>query len=192
MLRSYRALERAGDRQQNSKSWLARSHHFSLRHANTWHLLFLTKLGLDKMIEDTHFTTYGPALPAKKPSIDVFFGTSKHRELASAVLNDLESEGLWPNMVRSEEVEEYISKKGKTRLVGNRLELRLFSPKGSRSPSPATFPSERHLQTVILDTEKLIRKICEDSICLGDGIAFPKRIINNAIVYSAVHMDHDA
>ena len=40
MLRSYRALECADNEQAQPKSWLARSHHFSLRHATRWHLLF--------------------------------------------------------------------------------------------------------------------------------------------------------
>jgi hypothetical protein len=191
MLRSYQALEGPGDIQENSQSWLARSHHFSLRHASRWQIRFLTKLGLDQMTENMHSTVYGPVPSPKELSVNQVFGTEKHRELANAVLKDLEREGIWPEMVRSEEIENYLATKGNTRLIGNRLELRLFSPKGPRSPTPRAASTGKKFQTVIIDTEKLIKKLCEESICLGDGMGFLKRIINNAIVYSAVHISHD-
>ncbi|KAJ9616497.1 hypothetical protein H2200_000216 [Cladophialophora chaetospira] len=185
LLRSYRALDSLTDHQADPKSWLARSHHFSLRHTTRWHLMFLTKLALERMIHDTRTPSHGP----RPPQIDwnELFSTTRHRDLAHAVLNDLEREGVWPEMLRSEEIEDYISTKGRFSLVGDRLELRLFSPKKSRTPS-LTRSTSAEAQVVILDTEKLIRRICDESICLGDGMGFPKRIINNAIVYSAVHM----
>ncbi|KIW70363.1 hypothetical protein PV04_02638 [Phialophora macrospora] len=191
MLRSYRALEGADDIQENPQSWLARSHHFSLRHASRWQIRFLTKLGLDQMIENMHSTGYGATPSPKGLGVDQVFGTVKHRELANAVLKDLEREGIWPEMVRSEELDNYLATKGNTRLVGNRLELRLFSPKGSRSPRSRAASPGRKVQTVIIDTEKLVWKLCDESICLGDGMGFPRRIINDAIVYSAVHISHD-
>jgi hypothetical protein len=187
MLRSYRALECASEVRDNSQSWLARTHRFSLRYASRWQLMFLSKTGLERMMDPRHYT-YGPSRPPIRA--DRVFGTTKHRELADAVRHDLEREGLWQNMLRTEDVDNYISTKGTTKLVGNRLELRLSSSTASSDRDPRTPEPGRGIRTVVLDVEKLVWRICEDSICMGDGIACPKDTVKKAIVYAAVHIGH--
>lgn len=189
VLRSYRALDRANGVPGTSHSWLARSHYFTLRHAPRWQLLILAKLGLESMAQEARSRVYGPSLPAKFDGTRLF-NTDGHRILANAVAQDLERAGIWSEseMLRPEDLEGYIATKGTFSLDGNTLELQLFSSKASTSDSKQRISAEAKLQTVIIDTEKFIWKISEDAICLGDGMCFPKRIVNNAIVYSAVHM----
>lgn len=193
ILRSYRALDGVDGVPETPHSWLARSHHFSLRHAPRWQLLILAKLGLESMAEEARSRVYGPSLPSKKFDGTRPFTTDSHRILANAIALDLDRAGMWSEseMLRPEDLEDYIATKGKVSIDENTLEIQLFSSKNSVFDSRQTMSSESKSQTVIVDTEKFIWKISEDAICLGDSMGFAKRVVNKAIVYSAVHMSQD-
>ncbi|OAP56270.1 hypothetical protein AYL99_09449 [Fonsecaea erecta] len=191
MLLNYQALH--CDQEQDKRySWCARVHRFSFRHSNKWDILFLTRLGLDKMVEASHQKvrrrSYGPASPPRQLPGSGFFDDERHQQLAAAIQNDLELEGTLSDIVRAEELDDYLATKGRTTLDGNTLELRLFSVKQCWSqPSTISSPHE-DIKTVLIDTEKFLRKLCEEAICLGDGMGFAKHIVNDAIVCSAMYM----
>ncbi|KIW34907.1 uncharacterized protein PV07_01649 [Cladophialophora immunda] len=189
MLRNYQAL-RCDDPQDKRNPWSHRVHRFSLRHSTKWNLLFLTRLALEKMSEESCERIHGPAPPSRELPDNEFFGSEKHRSLATAIQHDLELEGILSDIVRAEEIEDYLAQKGTTRLEGNRLELRLFSgkAKGCRTHGSQASSPHEDIQTVIIDTERFMQKLCDQAICLGNGMGFSKHIVNDVIVYSAVHM----
>ncbi|KIY02310.1 uncharacterized protein Z520_02448 [Fonsecaea multimorphosa CBS 102226] len=191
MWRNYQALH-CDEFQDKRYSWCDRVHGFSFRHSSRSDLLFLTRLGLDKMIEESHRKTHGrlngQASPPEHAPGNRIFDDEKHHQLAAAIQNDLELEGILSDIVRAEEIDHHLAKKGRTILDGNRLELRLFPIEGcwshtSKGPSP-----NEDIQTVVIDTERFVRKLCDEAICLGNGMGFSKHIINDAIVYSALHV----
>lgn len=195
ILKTYRALRASCEPHDVSQAWLARSHRFSLRHLSRHELLVLTKYTLDSMMQEIRDRSrnplsFGPHPPKRNLSFHEYFCRDKNRQLGTAVLHDFGLLGIsMSEIMRPTELESYLSTKGTFKVDGNRIVLQLYPSAGQGIPQNKDFTHPGNLQSVILDTDKLVCKLVEDTMCLGDGMGFPKRILNSAIVYSAIQIE---
>ena len=67
---------------------------------------------------------------------------------------------------------------------------------GSRRSQPPfkrrsflSLQSRRQMKTVTVSIDSLIAELMEHSVCTGNGICYPKALVNSAIVASVVRID---
>lgn len=83
------------------------------------------------------------------------------------------------DLIDAEEVEAYLLRKGMVHFDRHQLKMCVDLGGGG---------NHSKLSTLVVSTQKLVRRLVNESICLEDGVGYSENRINSAIVASVVEI----
>lgn len=183
LLTAYQALKDESHNESRLGEWFSRSHRFSMPHANKSTLLFMTRYSLSRLTNDLRQGAL--ILPTTSESEDIFHGR-EYEYLSNAVRHEMKLSGLHTeDLLYPSDIETYLENKGQLLLNKSELQLRMRFPVTENGPRPKELTEEK---LVKIDVNRLINCLIDGALCVGNGIAFPKTLVNNAIVFAAISM----
>lgn len=183
LLTAYQALRDEFGNKSRLGAWFSRSHRFSLPHTNQSTLLFLTRHSLSRLTVDLdEGSQQTPPLPVGE---NIFYG-QHYEHLSHAVQREMELSGLHTeDLLYPDDIEAYLENKGQLSMNNSELRLRMRFPVAEQGLRSEDAVNEK---LVKIDVNRLINRLVDGALCVGNGIAFPKTDVNNAIVFAATSL----
>jgi hypothetical protein len=156
-------------------SWLWKTHTFSLRHASPSDLWHLTTIAMRDLAVELHQRKEaGSESPGLTGDSATYFSSTDHHSLARAVRREMEDAKLpLSSMLSAHEIAPYLARKGEVQLSETEIRLRV---------NVSTYPQAASPRIAVIELQKFMQHLCSGAFCVGDGVSFPKEVVNRAVV----------